>query len=302
MNFLHPLQTHQRLQFFSGKPGPHLLVLGAIHGNETCGPQAIQKLATELQKSEITLNKGRLSLVPVCNLEAFRLGQRYVEKNLNRVIRPQAKPQAYEEKLAQNICEWIEEADVLLDLHSFHSDGEPFMVWEKSDPQSLEFSLCLGDFDILTGFSEVYQDIAPIQAHTTLGFAQSLGKMNALIECGQHKDPQAPRVAYEALRRALNFLSLLPFDHEVASTDRAFWELFKLHIKEKEGHLTQDFKEFDPVKKSQVIAKYDDGDEIKALKDSFAIFPGKEASLQSEWIFLAEKKTRKDFDATTKNS
>ena len=61
-------------------PGPKLLLLGAIHGNETAGTKAIRKLMSALDNNEINLKSGSLVLLPVCNPLAYEHGVRFMEK------------------------------------------------------------------------------------------------------------------------------------------------------------------------------------------------------------------------------
>jgi len=66
------LPTSLRSITFHGlEPGPGLIVLGAVHGNETCGTEAILRLAGELERAERRLLRGTLTLVPITNPLAF---------------------------------------------------------------------------------------------------------------------------------------------------------------------------------------------------------------------------------------
>ena len=68
------------------KPGPTLVVLGAIHGDEYEGILAIQDIFTRLQPKDIS---GKLLLVPVCNPLAYQSYTRLTPqdgKNLARVF------------------------------------------------------------------------------------------------------------------------------------------------------------------------------------------------------------------------
>ena len=85
-------------------PGPKLLLLGAIHGNETAGTKAILKLKKALDKKQITLKSGQLTLLPVCNPLAYEQGVRFVEKNLNRLIRQYDTPSGSEENFAHEVA------------------------------------------------------------------------------------------------------------------------------------------------------------------------------------------------------
>lgn len=50
-------------RFESRAQGPHLLVFGAIHGNEVCGPRALKRLITALESREIQLLRGTLTRI-----------------------------------------------------------------------------------------------------------------------------------------------------------------------------------------------------------------------------------------------
>ena len=59
------LPTHLRSHTFHGlAPGPALLVLGAVHGNEICGSQAIMQLLQDIDSGAISIERGSVSLFP----------------------------------------------------------------------------------------------------------------------------------------------------------------------------------------------------------------------------------------------
>ncbi|HEY6354348.1 MAG TPA: succinylglutamate desuccinylase/aspartoacylase family protein, partial [Burkholderiaceae bacterium] len=109
-------------------PGPRLIVLGAVHGNETCGTRAIERVLREVDAGSLRLTRGSVTFVPVTNPLAYRRGQRTGERNLNRNLRPGADPLDNEDRIANVLCPMLAEHDALLDLHSFHSPGEPFAM------------------------------------------------------------------------------------------------------------------------------------------------------------------------------
>src|SRR3989344_5893592 len=80
-------------EFKSLQPGPTVLFLGAIHGNERCGAAAIKRLVGELQSGALSLLKGSVLCVPVANPRAFERNIRYVDENLNRAFRPTRNPE-----------------------------------------------------------------------------------------------------------------------------------------------------------------------------------------------------------------
>ena len=78
-------------QIDSGQAGPKLMISGAVHGNEKAGPTALNKLIDLIESGVVTIDKGSLTIVPVCNPKAFEQDVRFVEYNLNRSMYPRAE-------------------------------------------------------------------------------------------------------------------------------------------------------------------------------------------------------------------
>ena len=131
---------HLRTLTYHGlAPGPRLLVLGAVHGNEVCGARAIAQLIEELDSGALAITRGALSLVPVTNPLAYQLKQRTGDRNLNRNMAPSAIPQDFEDRIANVLCPLLDAHDALLDLHSFHTGGRPFvMIGPQNNSGTLE--------------------------------------------------------------------------------------------------------------------------------------------------------------------
>lgn len=108
-------------QFTALKPGPRLLVLGAVHGNERCGTQAIGQVLEELAAGAFGIERGVLTMVPITNPFAYQQRSRQGDRILNRNLRVSAQPADYEDQIANVLCPLLDTHDVLLDLHSFHT-------------------------------------------------------------------------------------------------------------------------------------------------------------------------------------
>jgi succinylglutamate desuccinylase len=117
----------------SGEPGPHVVVVALIHGNEFAGAIVL----AEMLRSGFTPLRGRLTL-GFANLAAFArfdpatpLASRYVEEDLNRVwddyqlfgVRRSA-----ELNRAREMKPVIDSADLLLDLHTMLWPSEPLLL------------------------------------------------------------------------------------------------------------------------------------------------------------------------------
>ncbi len=95
---------------------PHVLITGGVHGDEFEPMAAIRRLGTGLAKREI---KGRVTLVPVVNDAAFRLGRRTAEDGLDLARTcPGRADGSVTERTAYALSALIRDADAYLDLHT----------------------------------------------------------------------------------------------------------------------------------------------------------------------------------------
>jgi len=51
----HSLRVHQ---FHGLQPGPRLIVLGAVHGNEVAGVRAIERVLGEIESGALLIREG----------------------------------------------------------------------------------------------------------------------------------------------------------------------------------------------------------------------------------------------------
>ena len=125
------------------EPGPVFTVLGAVHGNERCGPEAIRRLIEGIDSGEVLLRRGTLQLVPVANPRAYEQGVRFVERNLNRQLYRKDVKTHYEDHLDPILCDLLDGTQVLLDLHSYTSRGGPFIFSGGNNAKEFAFAQSL---------------------------------------------------------------------------------------------------------------------------------------------------------------
>ena len=269
--------------FDSGNAGPHLLITGGIHGDEVCGQFALQALVDEIASGELPLKAGKVTLAPQCNPWACASNVRYVESNLNRVIKRWDAPKTYEERLSAQICDLIDNCDALVDLHSASAGiGPPFIFNDYPSKVNDEIARILGGTYIIGGWAEMNGDnVIP----TTQSYAHSKGKHNCLIECGEHTDPQAIMVADRAARNALIYFGIIEGEVVTPKLEKDV-KISGAIFKDRPGSFVKDdFQHMEPITAGQVIARYDDGEEIKADADGFIILPFYNAKVSDEWFF-----------------
>src|ERR1700722_2564509 len=107
-------------------PGPKLLVLGAVHGNEKCGTLAIKRICREFDEGRLKILRGQATFSSITNRRAYENNVRFVERNLNRYLVPMAEPDCYEAQLGNVLCPMLAACDVLLDIPCYTVGGPPF--------------------------------------------------------------------------------------------------------------------------------------------------------------------------------
>lgn len=313
----HPFPDILRIHGFAAlEPGPSLIVVGGVHGDETCGTVGIERTLAELDSGALRLLRGRLTLVPVANPLARRLMRREGERNLNRLFKPTPPGEApadYEARITDLLCPLLDQHEVLLDLHSFQSAGEAFaMIGPRDNTGTLEpfarafeegqLALHLGTPRVVEGWLEIYaaglaqraggkpaDEAALAFGWGTNEYMRSRGGYGVTLECGQHEDPAAPEVAHRAIHAALRLLGMIAPDPRaeppaapsllrlVSVTDR----------NDEEDQFVREWATFDPVGRGEPIGVRADGSVVAADRDGFIVFPNSAALPGAEWFYFA---------------
>ncbi len=277
--------------FKGGEPGPRLLVFGAIHGNEVCGPEAIRNVMRTLEEGKLVLSRGSVRFVPVCNPEAYARRQRYVEENLNRVFRKTEQPKSYEALLANELCLLMDDADVFLDIHSTHTSGRTSVFVDYPTEANMEFADALGVSCAILDWPAIYSgDGEKFGSYSTNRYAHERGAIETIIECGQHNDPEAVHVAEEAILRALSHseMTSIPYVSESAQRTQRI-RMTKLFAHEREGdRLVREWKHLEEIPAGACVAERASGERICVEKDSVVILPKPNAKPGEEWFYLGE--------------
>lgn len=279
-----------KFEFSAKEKGLNILILGAIHGNETAGPKAISRLIDEINNGKIILQKGSLVLVPVCNIEANIKDVRSIDENLNRVITEHKNPTTYEQKIANEICPLIKNCDIMLDLHSTHCQGDvPFAFCDYPSVENGKLIDVLPVKYVLEGWPQIYDGQGEINDFSTERYAHECGNVGTTLECGYHKAEDAGNVAYQAIINMLNKFGLIE-TVEVKSFEKTHILMKNYVIKKREGQLCKNFKHLDVIKKGELIARYDDGEELFAIDDGFILLPNLNAEIGTEWYYFGIRK------------
>lgn len=304
------------------EPGPRLIVLGAVHGNETCGTRAIERVIADVDGGRLKLARGAVTFVPVTNPLAYHLGRRAGDRNLNRKLGPTDAPREYEDHVANWLCPLLAQHEVLLDLHSFQSPGVPFVLVGPTDNDGpLEpfsqaareeaLALRLGVGRAVDGWLDTYArgvarrrtllaarpeltlDLDPRYGIGTTEYMRSVGGCALTLECGQHDDALAPDVGHRAIVNALAHLRLID------APDPPPAQRFEgLHLADVVDRLhagdafVKPWTSFDRIAAGEPVARRHDGAAISAPFDGCLLFPNPNAEPGAEWFYLAQPHPR----------
>ena len=287
------------LEFSGAAAGPTLTVLGAVHGDEPCGTEAIRRVARTLESGRVTPSRGTLVMVPITNPRAYQENVRFIDRNLNRCLHPDYKGHGgYEDLINPVLIPLLEETDVLLDLHSYASPGGPFIFVssDKNNRAEKDFATSLGVFDFVYGWQDAFGNsntaLDPHYATGTTEYAREKGAIAITLECGHHLNADAPDVGEKSILLALQHLGMIA-DAGVAVEEKPIRciRMKQSFCKLREGDFVKALKHYDPVSAGDVIARYADGEEITAPEDGFIVLPKANAEPGQDWFFFGVAST-----------
>ena len=322
INHLH-IETHS---FFGLKPGPKVLVLGRVHGNECCGTLAINNVINRIQNQLVNITLGKVTFVPITNPLAAMRGTRNGDRNLNRAFYPKGPTRNdFEDELNDILCPILEECDILLDLHSFLNGVEPFALIgntsgdkkafvaneEKVYTSETHLVSALEVETVIANWSETY--IRGVQNRRkrdgvlsppfslnydekygdgTTEYARSKGALAITLECGQHEEVSAPLVGENAILNILRFLRMTDERPNSVVNSRKVNYISLFDVIDKISHgdkFTKNWKTFMKIEKNEIIGISEQGKELRAPKDCFMVFPNQNAEPGQEWFYLGER-------------
>lgn len=280
-----PLGISSAFRVRGQKPGPHSIILGAVHGDERCGYEAIRTLLAEFAQGTLVLGAGELLLV-VGNEAALVQGVRFVERNLNRLFRPPSGPATcYEEQRATELMPLIRGSQFMLDLHATSMASPPFLMAEEG---TLAQATRIGADRIVYGWSSLGSTVLSGDSES---FAASCGCLGFTVENGQKDWEGGAKSAYEMSRRFLAFTEQLPLPAELRGPERSeVYRLFDVQIKQRDGfRYTRTFSSFDRVEAGEEIGR-DEVERFVAPKTCFLVMPtaAERTAVGEELYLMAE--------------
>jgi predicted deacylase len=192
----------------SGLPGPHVVLLSLMHGNEFAGALVLDRLL----RRGLTPLLGRISFVFV-NVAAFERFDartptlsRFIDEDINRlwdVTILAGSRQSVELNRARQIRPLIEQADVILDLHSMLWPSEPLILCGST---ARGRALGRGMGWPPTVVADAGHESGP-RLIDYVGLAET-GATAVLVEAGQHWRPETVDAATTSVAGLLRHLGL----------------------------------------------------------------------------------------------
>jgi len=191
--------------FDSGRPGPHVLLQALTHGNEVCGAIAIDWALRE----RVRPTRGRLSMV-FANVAAYQrfdrtdpFASRCVDEDFNRLWTPEVLDgprDSAELRRARELRPLYDRVDHLLDLHSMSEPCPPLaMAGPRRKGLALARAVGAPQYVVIDS-----GHAAGRRLRDYAFFDDDADPRSALlIECGQHWEASAPKVATQSVLRFL---------------------------------------------------------------------------------------------------
>lgn len=239
--------------------GKTTVILAGIHGNETCGIKAFDKIIPTLQ-----IDSGKVIFI-YSNLEAIKQNKRFIEKNLNRCFlkdQPKEIFESIEGKTALEIIPYLDSCDFSLDLHS------------SSNPLSVPFLIC--DEKQLKNAPNFETEIVSynwdsFEIGSTDHYMNKLNKPGFCYECGYSNNEKSIETAINAIMNFLKFTGNIKGKVN-KRTDQRFMKIKAVYINKmfafKKAVCLQDFGK---ITKDMIVG-YEGNQPVFAKKDDILVF------------------------------
>lgn len=283
-------QDEHMIRAFAGNcAGPTLIVVGGIHGNEPAGAEALRGISPKLAEMQERI-KGRVYFI-AGNTRALPQKVRFIDRDLNRSwtrenMLAAGSPAFMElsegrelteiDRLLDSILITARSEVYVLDLHSTSAGGSPFAtvgdtMRNRAFAQKFPVTIVLGIEEQLEG--------------TMLEYLNNAGTVTLGFEGGQHDSPVTVENNTSLVWLALLNTGILSAadvpdlkDHRARlAAGKGGSRIVEVRYREAisaedEFEMNPGFKNFDPVKKGQIIAKNKFGP-IRAVEKGLVLMP-----------------------------
>ena len=273
-------------------PGPTLICIGSLHGNEPAGTVAFQRVFRKLEERDLELQGELLGLLG--NRAAYQADQRFMVSDLNRYWLPHriqasiagelsesSVPEDLElHELRQEIAAAFERRRgtiYFLDLHTTSGGGQPFAVMSdtlRNRSFAMEFPV-----PVIVGLEEELEG-------TLSEYVGRLGAVTMGFEGGQHEELSSVDLCEAAIWIALETSGVLPAGSAsepdlgrrmLARICRELPPVFEIRLRhpivEGDGfQMEPGFKSFQKIHRGELLARDRNG-EYRAQENGRILMP-----------------------------
>jgi succinylglutamate desuccinylase len=302
-------------RYVGKQPGPLLICLGGIHGNELAGIQAIEDIFRLLAHEELAhpaFSFCGTILGIRGNLPAIKSRQRFIHRDLNRILLAEELDQlrqlpplrlGEDEKEALALVELIEYEHslqspgitLLLDLHTTTAFGGIFSI-AAEDEVSLNLAKGL--------FVPVILGIADSLKGTTIDYFNRPAERlySVVFEAGQHEDPESVSRTISAIINCMRSIGQIAPAHVDSRHDGLLQGLasglpavtrLAYHYTIEPGEafeMRPGYKNFDTIQKGELLA-FNAGGAIVAPMDGMILMP-KYQPMGNDGFFIVQEENR----------
>lgn len=301
-------------KYIGTKPGPLLIVLGGMHGNEPAGIKAIQMMGKMLEVEPITnldFEYCGSFLGLIGNLKAKHENKRFINSDLNRSFTEEnlkivassdetdLKDELLEIKqilreVRQAIDEIKPEKVIVLDLHTTSSFGGIFSIVTDNE-ESVKIAIEL-HAPVIMGMLE---GIKGTTLHYFIEENFGVPMVPVTFESGQHNEDLSVNRAIAAITNCMRTIKSVSPEYVENQHDNLLIEhsknlpkvskLISKHSITEGDHfrMLPNYKNFQRIKEGEIIAKDIKGD-ITASDDSLILMPLYQ-KLGEDGFFLVKK-------------
>ncbi len=257
--------------------GKTVAILAGVHGNEICGVRAFDAILPVLK-----IDCGRVIFI-CANMGAIKQNKRFIDCNLNRCFlknQPAEMAQTLEGKTAREIMPYLEQADLMLDIHaSFTKDSAPFIICSENNvkiAKIFDSDLVVTNFDSFEPGSTDY-------------FMNLQKKPGFCFECGFLGNEKTQIIAESAIKKFLTYAGCIKSKLELKERAIKHYKLASLYknkaAKFKTSRYFPDFERFN--EKTLVGAEGDKN--IYCEKGDIILFARDRESLNEECFLIARE-------------
>lgn len=219
------------------------------HGDETIGIAVVK----ELKKFNIAEKNFKVN---IANQKAYELKQRYIDSDLNRAF-PGDKKDDYEHILAAKLIPVIEEADIVIDIHSTTSE--------------LKDAICITKLDEET--KKIIDIISPkyvlLMSKLTKCMLISNAKVGIAFEYGKNDSKEVLNNIVRDIKKILIYYGLIKDEKIVHKENTKIFNVIESVFKPEGFTLLPEIKNYKLIRKGEIYAQ--NGAEY--LKAEFNFYP-----------------------------